>query len=222
MDAITGGNGSLCITSSQVDHGSLDSYRYFLARRTVFEMLKDRGYDVHDREITCTFPEFRSVFGNNPNRESLRICVSHRASPTNKVLVIFCGTDEIRKKNILEILGQLMNKGSLNRLILILQSKMNNFARKELERQSFKYEIFQITDLLANITKHILQPKFHILSAEEKQVLLSKYNLEDKKLPHMQESDAMARYYGLEKGQVVKVTFSGGYVGAFETFRCVV
>ncbi len=40
-------------------------------------------------------------------------------------------------------------------------------------------------------------------------------------LPWMLETDAFARYKGLEKGQVVKVTYSGGDADSFETYRYV-
>lgn len=36
-------------------------------------------------------------------------------------------------------------------------------------------------------------------------------------LPPMLEADAFARYYGLEKGQVVKITYCGGVAGALKT-----
>lgn len=41
-------------------------------------------------------------------------------------------------------------------------------------------------------------------------------------LPRMLASDAVARYYGLEPGQVVKVTHDGEDTGFHVTYRCVV
>lgn len=40
-------------------------------------------------------------------------------------------------------------------------------------------------------------------------------------LPRMLRTDAIARYYGLEKGQVVKVTYDGDMTRAHITYRCV-
>ncbi len=40
----------------------------------------------------------------------------------------------------------------------------------------------QITELLFNITKHIVMPKHEMLNAVEKQRLLSEYKVEDKKV----------------------------------------
>lgn len=40
-------------------------------------------------------------------------------------------------------------------------------------------------------------------------------------LPRMLRTDAIARYYGLEKGQVVKVTYDGDMTRSHVTYRCV-
>ncbi|CAK7336548.1 unnamed protein product [Dovyalis caffra] len=208
-----------CLTEV-VDEGSAQSFRYYISRRTVLEMLKDRGFDVADSDLTRSVTEFRSVFGNSPDVDSLRFCVSLRSNPLKKTLVIFLGTDEIKIANIRAVYGQILNKESLHGLILILQSKMNHFAKKELEKFPFKVEVFQITDLLVNITKHVLQPKLDILTADQKQQVLNKYKLEDKQLPRVLESDAIVRYYGLQKGQVVKIAYSDGVFGPLVTYRC--
>ena len=39
--------------------------------------------------------------------------------------------------------------------------------------------------------------------------------------PRMLENDAIARYYALEKGQVVKVSYSGTFTDSLVTYRCV-
>uniref|UniRef100_A0A3N7E6V5 RNA polymerase subunit H/Rpb5 C-terminal domain-containing protein n=1 Tax=Populus trichocarpa TaxID=3694 RepID=A0A3N7E6V5_POPTR len=150
-----------CLTDF-VDEGSAQSYRYYISRRTVLEMLKDRGYDVLDSELNRSLTEFRSVFGNSPDLDSLRFSVSLRSIPHKK-----------------------------------------------------------ITDLLVNITKHVLQPQMDILTAEQKQQVMNKYKLEDKQLPRMLESDAIVQYYGLQKGQTVKITYSGEIVDHLVTYRCV-
>ncbi|WOH12486.1 hypothetical protein DCAR_0831990 [Daucus carota subsp. sativus] len=74
---------------------------------------------------------------------------------------------------------------------------------------SFKVEIFQITDLLVNITKHELKPKHRVLTNEEKEELLKKYSVDKKQLSRRTVKDAIARYYALEKGQVLEITYNG-------------
>ncbi|XP_050155860.1 DNA-directed RNA polymerase V subunit 5C-like isoform X1 [Malus sylvestris] len=233
-----GGSGRPGCITSHVAEGSVESTRFYLCRRTVMEMLRDRGCNVSDLDLNLSLTEFLSEFGPNPDHERLSVCVHLRSKPSKKleiiskkrffrtkdfvvIVVIFCGTDEIRKRNMCGIYAGLPNKASIHQLILVLQSKMNCYARKELEKYPFKVDTFHISDLLVNITKHVSQPKLEMLTAEEKMKLLMKYNLEDKKLPLMLATDATARYYGLEKGQVVKVNYSGGFAGPLETYRCV-
>ncbi|KAJ7972145.1 putative DNA-directed RNA polymerase II [Quillaja saponaria] len=81
--------------------------------------------------------------------------------------------------------------------------------------------VMHITDLLVNITKHVLKPKHRVLTNREKQNLLKKYNIEEKQLPRLLQQDAIARYYGLERGQVVKVTYGGEITQSHVTYRCV-
>jgi DNA-directed RNA polymerase subunit H (RpoH/RPB5) len=40
-------------------------------------------------------------------------------------------------------------------------------------------------------------------------------------LPRMLQKDAISKYYGLEKGQVVKVTYSGEITESHVTYRCI-
>ncbi|KAK7243380.1 hypothetical protein RIF29_38175 [Crotalaria pallida] len=203
------------------DPGSVDSSRYFHSRRTVLEMLHDRGYDVPLSDLALSLSDFRSLFGQQPNPDSLSIRASLLSDPSVKVLVRFLGTADIRKETTRALHTEIMEE-RLNGLMLVVQSKMTAYAQKALDAFPFKVEILKINDLLVNITKHVLQPKYEILTADEKQALLIKHKLEEKQLPHMLKTDAIARYYGLEKGQVMKITHSGELVDSLVTYRCVV
>lgn len=85
----TDGEGKPCITRL-MDRGTVESHRYFLARRTAMEMLRDRGYDVADSEINRSLAEFRSVFRDTPDLlERLRISASFTSEPSKKVHHLF-------------------------------------------------------------------------------------------------------------------------------------
>ena len=73
-----------------------------------------------------------------------------------QILVIYCGTDNIRKATICGILLQI-NKDGLHRLILVLQSKMNSHARKVLDEYPIKAEIFHVSHL-----KYATFPSSHV------------------------------------------------------------
>ncbi|KAK2652155.1 hypothetical protein Ddye_012011 [Dipteronia dyeriana] len=210
----------ICL-SGFVDQGSKESHRYYLARTTVLEMLRDRGYDVPVSEINLSLNDFRAIYGQEPDVDRLRISVSHKYQPSKRMLVVFAGPVMVKVNVIRGIATQIANKDTLTGLIIILQSHITNQALKAVDLFKFKVEMFQITDLLVNITKHVLKPNHQVLSNEEKQQLLKEYNIEEKQLPGMLKTDAIARYYGLEKGQVVKVTYSGEITKSHVTYRCV-
>lgn len=81
-----GGGGAKppCITSMVVV-ASVEGQRNYLARRTVLEMLKDRGYTVSDLELTLSLSDFLSAYGHKPDLDRLRICASLRSNPSKKV-----------------------------------------------------------------------------------------------------------------------------------------
>ncbi|KAJ8760106.1 hypothetical protein K2173_010962 [Erythroxylum novogranatense] len=209
-----------CLTS-YTEEGNTEAHRYYLARRTVLEMLKDRGYSVPVSEIDMSLEEFVAIYGPSPDADRLRLSFCLQLDSSRRILVIFCGPPVIKVSAIRFIAAQIVNKETLSSLILILQKDITSQARKALDLFSFKVEIFQITDLLVNITKHVLKPRHQVLTEPEKKKLLKKYNIEEKQLPRLLKKDAIARYYGLERGQVVKVTYSGEITGSHVTYRCV-
>lgn len=71
-----------------------------------------------------------------------------------QTFVIFQGTDEIKTANIRTVDGQILNKESLHELILILQSKMKHFAKKELDKFPFKVKVFQVCSSVVEINFH--------------------------------------------------------------------
>lgn len=207
-----------------IDTGSAETHRLYLGRRTVLEMLKDRGYGVDQSDIDMSLAEFRTRFGEVASQDllhRLRFSVSRLSRPSEKVLVVFGGTDEIRKQAMSTLLFQLSHDSSRPRIMLVLQGKMNSHARKLADQSSFQIETFLITDLLVNITKHQLLPKHEILSAEEQQSLLKKLDVQPSQMPRMLETDPIVKYYGLEKGQILKITYDGPSTGAFVTYRCI-
>ncbi|CAJ1914413.1 unnamed protein product [Sphenostylis stenocarpa] len=207
--------------SKFIDDGTVESHRYYLSRRTTLEMLRDRGYSIPSNEIDLSLSQFRHMHGNSPNPDRLRLSLTHATNPSKRVLVIFCGPGAVKVTAIRNIAGQIVNRDTLSSLILIVENHVTSQALKAVSLFSFKVEIFQITDLLVNITKHVLKPKHEVLTDRQKKNLLKKFNVEEKQLPRLLRTDAIARYYGLERGQVVKVTYSGEITQMHVTYRCV-
>lgn len=78
----------VCI-SAMIDTGSVESHRYFLARRTVLEMLRDRGHAVPDDEIQRTLADFRSWWETKPEFDNLTVSYPLISDSSKKVTSFF-------------------------------------------------------------------------------------------------------------------------------------
>eukprot|EP00027_Filamoeba_sp_ATCC50430_P008977 CAMPEP_0168560796 /NCGR_PEP_ID=MMETSP0413-20121227/11253_1 /TAXON_ID=136452 /ORGANISM="Filamoeba nolandi, Strain NC-AS-23-1" /LENGTH=186 /DNA_ID=CAMNT_0008592125 /DNA_START=128 /DNA_END=688 /DNA_ORIENTATION=+ len=185
-------------------------------------MLYDRGYLVPQQLREETLEEFKSKFADSPNREALTLLHRKKDDPTDQIFVFF--PDEI-KVGVKTIRGYLekMKQGAVQRAIIVVQQGLSSFAKQALSEMAprFKLEQFIETELLVNITEHVLVPKHIKLSREEKAALLERYKLKESQLPRMQITDPVARYFGLERGDVVKIVRKSETAGRYITYRLV-
>lgn len=205
-----------------------DVSRLFRIRRTILEMLSDRGYAVLNSEEDLLQPRevFASEFaGQNYNRESLTLLRQKKDDDKDQIYVFF--PEEIKNKPLgvkpLLERSQRMEKDGVKNAIVVLETGLTPFAKKTVAElnagDQARMEVFIENELIVNITQHVLVPKHEVLSVEDKKALLRRYKLKESQLPRIQKTDPIARYYGLTHGSVVKITRPSETAGRYVTYR---
>ncbi|KAJ1978711.1 DNA-directed RNA polymerases II 24 kDa polypeptide (RNA polymerase II subunit 5) [Dimargaris verticillata] len=205
-----------------MDQDSRQVSRLWRVYRTIHQMVDDRGYLVSYSELNMDLDAFRAQYarGGAVDRNSLTFLVQKRDDPADQVLVFFPEEPSLGVKTIRKYCERMLTQ-NVQKSIIIYPESLTPSAKKAVEHVGDKYhlELFKEADLLVNITHHNLVPRHDILSPEEKRTLLQRYRLKESQLPRILINDPVARYYGLKRGQVVKITRASETAGRYITYR---
>merc|ERR1712137_61422 len=200
---------------------------YYAVRKTIMQLLHDRGYVITQAELNMTFEDFTYKFPlkDMSDRKGLEISRGKTNDPLDKILVTFPDDAKVGVSDFKRYL-ETMKKNEIQRAIVVVQQDITPYSQKALEylrtvQTKFVIETFSESQLLVNITSHQLVPKHEVLTPAEKQALLEKYKLRETQLPRMTAKDPVAKYFGLLPGEVVKITRPSETAGRYVTYRLV-
>uniref|UniRef100_A0A8C1SDI6 DNA-directed RNA polymerases I, II, and III subunit RPABC1 n=1 Tax=Cyprinus carpio TaxID=7962 RepID=A0A8C1SDI6_CYPCA len=196
-----------------------ETYRLWKIRKTIMQLCHDRGYLVTQDELDQTLDEFRGQFGDRPSegrprRTDLTVLVAHNDDPTDQMFVFFPEETKVGIKTI-KMYCQRMQEENITRAIIVVQTGMTPSAKQSLVDMAPKYilEQFLQQELLIKITEHEVRRFPRIVTHYIK--------LKETQLPRIQSSDPVARYFGLKRGQVVKIIRPSETAGRYITYRLV-
>lgn len=202
-------------------------YKLWRIRKTVMQMCHDRGYLVTQDELDQSLEQFVEQFGNRPSegrpsRGDMSVLVAHNDDPTDLMFVFFPEEEKVGIKTIKQYCTR-MQEENISKAIVVVQTGMTPSAKQALVDMAPKYmlEQFLETELLVNVTEHELVPEHVVLTADEKAELLARYKLKEHQLPRIQQGDTIARYFGLKRGQIIKIIRPSVTAGRYVTYRIV-
>ena len=82
------------------DETTRSRFRLYRVRRTVLQILRDRGYMVASADLEMTEEQFREKFTDVPQREQLAILVQKRDDPTDQLFVFWPADPKVGVKPI--------------------------------------------------------------------------------------------------------------------------
>lgn len=139
---------------------------------------------------------------------------------TNQLFVFFPEDEKVGVKPIKVYTDRMRTEGVSN-AIMVLRVDITPFAKQAVQEMSdaFCMEHFKEAELLVDITQHQLVPQHELLTKSEKIELLKRYRLKETQLPRIQPNDPVARYYGMKRGNVVKIIRPSETAGRYVTYR---
>ncbi|EPY27408.1 DNA-directed RNA polymerases I, II, and III subunit RPABC1 [Strigomonas culicis] len=149
------------------------------------------------------------------------------AAGKSTALVLFCPPHDLTGKNLQSHVSLAENDGC-RLLVLVTPSKPNAIVKKYIDNLNrgpaggLKVELFEEDDLAVNITRHELVPRHVPLTPEQTREVLQAHALEVHQLPRLLATDPVARYFGLTRGNVVRIERRSESAGVYASYRQVV
>ena len=184
--------------------------KIYKSRQTVIELMEDRGVNM-DKYKDFTINEVELMVSNMPKK-------NEDISPVDITLengiIKYFLTPKIRVTNLMTQTDKIIedyNEGDT--VIFIIREKITSedsieeFFRNIYNTRKIFVQYFHLDTLTFNVTKHSMVPKHEILSKEETDELIKSLYITDiKKLPKINASDPISKYYGIKVGEVFRIT----------------
>lgn len=176
----------------------------FKSRNYLLEILQTRGFDVSNYE-GFSLNEIHTLVNN----QQLDMIIEGKY----KIYVKYFIEKMLRPNNVHDIIEDLFNIEQLltknDELIIIIKEQPNETL---LKLQSVIYSseniflnIININRLQFNILNHTMVPSHRILSEEEKEDVIKKYNILDDNIPPISRYDPVAQVIGLRPNQYCEI-----------------
>jgi len=193
-----------------MEYFDIEEKIYFLykSRKTVLEMLTDRGYKNPEKEH-LEFNQFCKKY--DPKNEMIEKDIKDRMTmifeKNNEKIKIYWYPEPKLGAEFRNIIQEL-KKENIKNAVIVTELSVTHHAKQTLK--GLKYEgifidVFFLKDIQTNISKNRLVPKHIICSKEEKIKIMKTYKVNRNQLPYIKSFDPMVKYLGAKKGNLIKI-----------------
>ena len=179
----------------------------FKSRKTVLELLQDRGYSkVSSSHMTLEEFETWAEALEHPIKDEMEFIVSDEIF--DDILVHWHIPHKLGSQELTNLISR-MREMDIKRALVLVENSVTHCAKATLNRlkQEGTYiDVFTMEEIQFNISHHSLVPKHEVCSHEEKAQLMKAYAVDRTQLPNIKTTDPMARYLGVTKGQLIRIT----------------
>ena len=126
--------------------------------------------------------------------------------------VLTFNTSKFNVETIQEYIS-MMKKMEINHSIIVYQDSATPIAKKIIDESAdLNIELFHVDELQYNITKHFLVPKHELFYRKN---TIGAFDFKKKyssKFPFLLKNDPVARFYGFETGDIIKIIRNEGII----------
>jgi len=207
--------------------------QYTLSRKNLLDMLEERGCDVGTyRQFSAK--EIKTMIQQTQNNKlslsvdmgPLDILVKNRYGHQTFVKYRL---EKIKAAKSLDSYIQKIYETFLkpeDELIVMIPERsyqisssfqilLNNFWNEK----GYYIQIFGVNQLLRKVVEHSMVPPHRLMSEEEVEETLKKYQLKSDQFPVILRNDPIAQYYGARPNEVFEITRPSKTSGSYLTYR---
>lgn len=188
------------------------------SRKTILDLMRKQGYNV-DEYANFSANEVNTLKQNNQldmliESEGGEWGEGSKQTETKKIYIRYYLSSRPAPKNIQEMIDDLFvlteTLQKKDTLFIIIKDDPNETMINELkhiwESEGIFIVIESIKRLQFNILEHVLVPPHRVISDQEVEEIMKKYNITSKtQFPNISRFDPVARVIGLRPGQVCQI-----------------
>lgn len=207
------------------------------SRGVILEMLENRGFDT-SKYSSYSLSEIDIMYKNSPVKPTadhmpLDMILENKVSK-QRCFVKYLFNSKIKFTNIQSLVMDMKEKYDITEndtVVIITKDKSYNKTsgsdtilesqlESVLKNDQVFVQVFWLDTLIINIIRHEFVPKHRIVSLEERESILEKYDIKTyNQLPIILKTDPVAKFLGMRRGDVCEITRPSETSGLYISYR---